>query len=122
MSRDMGLTIGNESRLIPKTQRIPKGVKTAHSQPYTSGEDFVNILSKMRDRGDQIILKILFLCAVRRSELFVFKWSDFDGSVCPCAVPSDSRTHKINEWNPDRKAHGKVAVPPSLVFRSGRMA
>jgi integrase len=77
MSRDMGLTIGNKSRLIPKTHRIPKGVKTAHSQPYTSGADFVNILSKIERPRDQIILKILFLCAVRRSELFVFQMVRF---------------------------------------------
>ena len=107
MSRDIGLTVGNESRLFQRPQRIPKGVKTAHSQPYTSGTDFVNILSKIERPRDQIILKILFLCAVRRSELFVFKWSDFDGSVLSVRRSFDSRTHKINEWNPDRKAHGK---------------
>jgi integrase len=27
----------------------------------------------------------------------------------------DSRTHKVKEWNPALKAHGKVAVPPNLV-------
>jgi integrase len=115
---NLGLVQGNAARLIPAKQRIPKGVKKAHSQPFVTVEQFVKLLSAIARPRDRIILKILFLCAVRRSELLVLKWKDFskNGEMYTFTIQRsfDSRTHKIREWNSALKAHGKVAVPPML--------
>jgi integrase len=115
---NLGLVQGNAARLIPAKQRIPKGVKKAHSQPFIMIEQFVKLLSAIARPRDRIILKILFLCAVRRSELLVLKWKDFtkNGEMYTFTIQRsfDSRTHKIREWNSALKAHGKVAVPPAL--------
>jgi len=115
---NLGLIQGNAARLIPKNRRIPKGVKKAQSQPFVTVEQFVKLLSAITRPRDQIILKILFLCAVRRSELLVLKWKDFgkNGDMHAFTIQRsfDSRTHKVKEWNPALKAHGKVAVPPQL--------
>jgi integrase len=115
---NLGLVQGNAARLIPAKQRIPKGVKKAHSQPFISVEQFVKLLSAIARPRDRIILKILFLCAVRRGELLVLKWKDFNknGEMYTFSIQRsfDSRTHKIREWNSALKAHGKVAVPPTL--------
>jgi integrase len=115
---NLGLVQGNAARLIPAKQRIPKGVKKAHSQPFITVEQFVKLLSAIARPRDRIILKILFLCAVRRGELLVLKWKDFskNGEMYTFSIQRsfDSRTHKIREWNSALKAHGKVAVPPTL--------
>jgi len=114
----LGLVEGNAARLIPAKQRIPKGVKKAHSQPFITVEQFVKLRSAIPRPRDRIILKILFLCAVRRSELLVLKRKDFrkSGEMYTFAIQRsfDSRTHEIKEWNSALKAHGKVAVPPAL--------
>jgi integrase len=114
----LGLAQGNAARLIPTKQRIPKGVKKAHSQPFITIEQFVKLLNAIARPRDRIILTILFLCAVRRSELLVLKWKDFskNGEMHTFTIQRsfDSRTHKIKEWNSALKAHGKVAVPPAL--------
>jgi hypothetical protein len=39
---------------------------------------------------------------------------DFAGDAITIQRSFDSRIHKVKEWNPDLKAHGKVAVPPAL--------
>jgi integrase len=115
---NLGLVQGNAARLIPAKQRIPKGAKKAHSQPFITVEQFVKLSSAIARPRDRIILKILFLCAVRRSELLVLKWKDFskNGETHTFTIQRsfDSRTHKIREWNSALKAHGKVAVPPGL--------
>jgi integrase len=116
--RDMGIIIGNAARLIPKNQRIPKGVKKAQSQPYISVDEYIAILQAITRPRDRIIVKILFLCAVRRSEFLVLKWKDFDvkNGMYTFTIQRSfcGRTHKVKEWNPALKAHGKVAVPPQL--------
>jgi integrase len=118
MSRDLGITTGNAARLIPKALRIPKGVKKAHSQPFISIDEYSRLLAVIERPRDRIIMKILFFCAVRRSELFVFKWQDFryhSGMyVLNVCRSFESRTHKVKEWDPANKAHGKVVVPPKL--------
>jgi integrase len=118
MSRDLGVTAGNAARLIPKNLRIPKGVKKTESQPFISIDEYLRLLAAIARSRDKVILKILFLCAVRRSETFVFKWGDFiqeNGMyVLKVHRSFDSRTHHVKEWNPSLKAHGKVAVPPEL--------
>jgi integrase len=118
MACHLGLIQGNSARLIPKNRRIPKGVKKAHSQPYLTVRQFNRLLGAITRPRDQIILKILFLCAVRRSELLVLKWKDFAkiGAMHTLTIQRsfDSRTHRVKDWNPTLKAHGKVAVPPQL--------
>jgi hypothetical protein len=108
---NLGLVQGNAARLIPAKQRIPKGMKKAHSQPFITAEQFVKLLSAITRRRDQIILKILFLCTVRHSELLVLKWKDFSksGEMYTFTIQRsfDSRTHKIMEWNSALEAHGK---------------
>ena len=108
---NLGLVQGNAARLIPAKQRIPKGVKKAHSQPFITAEQFVKLLSAITRPRDQIILKIPFLCAVRRSDLLVLKWKDFSksGEMYTFTIQRsfDSRTHKIMEWNSALEAHGK---------------
>jgi len=115
---NLGLVKGNAAKLIPKNLRIPKGVKKAQSQPYITVDQFVELLGFMVRPRDRIILKILFLCAVRRSELLVLKWKDFvkENGMDTFTIQRsfDSRTHKIKEWNAALKAHAKVAVPPQL--------
>jgi hypothetical protein len=117
-ARNLGVIRGNAARLIPKNRRIPKGVKKAHSQPFISADDFVKICDAVTKPRDKTILRILYLCAVCRGELLVLKWKDFTQSAgmysftIQCSF--DSRTHKVKGWNPDLKAHGKVAVPPQL--------
>jgi integrase len=68
---------GNAAKLIPKNRRIPKGVKKAQNQPFVTIDDFVKLCDVITRPRDQIILKILFFCAMRRSELLVLKWKDF---------------------------------------------
>jgi integrase len=115
---NLGVIRGNAAKLIPKNRRTPKGVKKTHHQPFVTVDDFVKLFDAVSRPRDRIILKVLFLCAVRRSEFLVLKWKDFvqdDGRYTFTIQRSfDSRTHKIKEWNPDLKAHGKVAVPPQL--------
>jgi integrase len=120
-ARDMGIVRGNASRLIPRTHRIPKRIKKPTSQPAIAIDQFAFILENIRTPRDRIVLKLLFLCAVRRGELFVFKWKDFrqqdemyilnvERSFC-------SRTHRLKEWAGklgSGKAPQKVAVPPDL--------
>jgi hypothetical protein len=100
---NLGVVQGHAARLIPAKQRILKGVKKAHSQPFITAEQFVKLLITITRPRDQIILKILFLCAVRRSELLVLKWKDFSksGEMYTFTIQRsfDSRTHKIKEWN-----------------------
>jgi len=123
MARDLGITQGNAARLIPRLKRIPRGVKKSKDQPFVSVEQFIAILNEIKKPRDRMILKILFLCAVRRSELFVIKWKDFhqqDGTFTFNIERSFcSRTHKIKEWMGKQagirgRAAGKVAVPPRL--------
>jgi hypothetical protein len=71
---NLGFTRGNAARLIPAKQRIPKGVKRKHSQPHIDTDQFVALLQKIERPRDRIIIKILFLYAVRRSELLVLRW------------------------------------------------
>src|ERR1035437_7124873 len=115
---NLGIIRGNAAKLIPKNRRIPKGVKKAQGQPFISVDQFISLLGKIERPRDQIILKILFLCAVRRSELLVLKWKDLEQNdrMYTFTIQRSfcSRTHKIKEWNPALKAHGKVAVPPKL--------
>jgi integrase len=75
---NLGIIRGNAAKLIPKSRRIPKGVKKAQGQPFISVDQFISLLGKIERPRDQIILKILFLCAVRRSELLVLKWKDLE--------------------------------------------
>jgi integrase len=123
MARDLGITSGNAARLIPKHRRIPKGVVKAKSQGFITIEQFVALLNVIGRARDRIIVKILFLCAVRRSELFCIRWKDFvqqDGHYTLNIERSFcSRTHKIKEWvgkqaGNQEKAPAKVAVPPKL--------
>ena len=115
---NLGVIRGNAAKLIPKNRRIPKGVEKAQNQPFVTIDDFVTLCDVITRPRDQIILKILFLCAMRRSELLVLKWKDFvqhDGMYTFTIQRSfDSRTHKVKEWNSAIKAHGRVAVPPRL--------
>ena len=115
---NLGIIRGNAAKLIPKNRRIPKGVKKAQGQPFISVDQFISLLGTIERPRDQIILKILFLCAVRRSELLVLKWKDLEQNdrMYTFTIQRSfcSRTHKIKEWNPALKAHGKVAVPPKL--------
>ena len=64
-ARDLGVILGNAARLIPKNRRIPKGVKRAASQPAVNIDQYVALLNEIKKPRDRIILKILFLCAVR---------------------------------------------------------
>jgi integrase len=111
------------TRAIPTRQRIPKKIKKSTSQPALSIDDFGKILNQMATPRDRIITKLLFFCALRRSELLVLKWKDFqekDGIVFLKIERSFcSRTHVINEWggkqgSNEGKAAQVVAVPPQL--------
>jgi integrase len=121
-ARNLGVITGNAAAAIPKAHRIPKGVKRAAAQPAISIEQFAALLNTIKKPRDKIILKILFLCAVRRGELFVLKWKDFqqqDGrwllrierSFC-------ARTHRVKEWAGKvvgtPRTPAMVAVPPVL--------
>jgi len=65
-ARDLEVILGNAAGLIPKNRRIPKGVKKAVSQPAVNIDQYVALLNEIKKPRDGIILKILFLCAVRR--------------------------------------------------------
>ena len=99
MSRDLGITRGNASRLIPKNRRIPRGVTKSKSQPAITVEQFIAILNEIKKPRDQVILNLLFFCALRRSEPVPPKWKDFrqdDGRYMLNIERSfDSRTHRI---------------------------
>jgi integrase len=93
-------------------------VKKRESQPFVSAEEFQKILRAMTRPRDRIILKILYLCAVRRGEFLVLKWKDLQIQagmhVFLIRRLFMSRTHQVIEWNPTIKAHGKAAVSPKL--------
>ncbi|MGA8030513.1 MAG: site-specific integrase [Bryobacteraceae bacterium] len=121
-ARDLGVIQGNASRLIPKTQRVPKRIKKPQSQPSISIDQFIALSEEIKTPRDRLILNILFLCAVRRGELFTLKWKDFHEQngmyVLDIQRSFCSRTHKIKEWAGkiagEGKAAQKVAVPPQL--------
>jgi hypothetical protein len=74
---------------------------------------FVALLDFIRIPRDRIILKILFYCALRRSELFVLKRKDFQvetGSVFYFEIQRSfcSRTHKIKEWDEEGMDEGQL--------------
>jgi integrase len=131
LARDRGVILGNAARLIPKKRRFPKGIQKNSSQPAIRTDQFISLEETIRSPRDKIILEILFFCAVRRSELFVLKWKDFESQAGDISVfkirrSFCSRTHKIKEWaaasdeDQDRyegKAKGVVAVPPQLAAK-----
>jgi integrase len=111
----LGLIVGNAAKLV----KIPKSVKKPKSQPALTLEQFAAIYRQVPNPRDKMILKILWLCGVRRGEMFVIKWKDWDGAnELRIERSFDSQTHKIKEWA-GKIAGGasvaKVAVPPSLI-------
>jgi integrase len=142
LAMNLGVIQGNAAKTIPKSKRYPKGIRRPKGQPSISLEQLVALLGFIKIPRDRIILKILFYCALRRSELFVLKWKDFQaetGGIFYFEIQRSfcSRTHKIKEWDeadedaeksgderkPETeakkahflKAHGRVVLPPTLV-------
>lgn len=117
-----GLIQGNAARLIPKNRRIPKGVKVSKSQPFVSLEQYVALRNEIEKPRDRMLLSILFMCAVRRGELFVIKWKDWQVengmNIFMIQRSFCSQTHKVKEWTGKvagtGKTPAKVVVPPSL--------
>ncbi|HEU0119023.1 MAG TPA: site-specific integrase [Bryobacteraceae bacterium] len=121
-ARDLGITRGNAARLIPKNRRIPKGVKKSKVKPTLTIEQFVSLRAAIAKPRDRMIANLLFLCALRRSEVFPLKWKDLtkEGDIDILKIERSfcSRTHKIKEWA-GKQAGGSavavVALPPGLV-------
>jgi integrase len=104
LAMNLGVIQGNAAKTIPKSKRYPKGIRRPKGQPFISLEQFVALLDFIKIPRDRIILKILFYCALRRSELFVLKWKDFQvqtGGIFYFEIQRSfcSRTHKIKEWD-----------------------
>jgi len=121
-ARDIGITRGNAARLIPKNRRIPKGVKKSKVKPTLTIEQFVSLRSNIAKPRDRMIANLLFLCALRRSEVFPLKWKDLtkEGDIDILRIERSfcSRTHKIKEWAGKQAGGSSVAVvalPPGLV-------
>jgi integrase len=120
-ARNLGIIRGNAARLMPRTPRMPKRIKPPRNQPAITVEQFAALHKQIRTPRDRIILKILFLCALRRGEPSVFRWKDFhhkDGMYILNVERSfDSRTHRIREWTGKVAGEGKmvakVVVPPA---------
>jgi integrase/recombinase XerD len=92
-------------------------VKKPKSQPAITMEDFRKLYKAITNPRDRLILKVLFLGGVRRGELFVIKWKDWDGQhTLKIERSFDAQTHRVKEWS--GKVTGpksaEVAVPPGL--------
>ena len=113
-----GVIRGNQAMLV----KLPKKCKRPIAQPAVTVEQFRALMSHMKNGRDRILLRLLFLCAVRRSELFTFKWGDLrkesNGHVLTVQRSFCSATHKVKEWEGKQANTGKtppvVAVPPQL--------
>ena len=61
--------------------RVPKRVKKV-DQRFMTDEEIGALLLYFRDKGrrrDELILWILYACALRPGELFALRWNDWDG-------------------------------------------
>ena len=94
LANALGLIIGNVGELA----KVPRAVKKPKAQPALTLEQFVKLYNVITNPRDRLILKVLFLGGVRRGELFVIQWKDWDGKhTLKIERSFDSQTHRVKE-------------------------